>query len=134
MDIVMNYVALAVVADFDDYIYEAVSRGDNYPELLENEEVLKIEHTSSSQCRHEEDIDKMCRFKDRTIGGKVARLVYLVCRLIYITVYFYFFEFLTLVLIFTFPITFASLRQESEEQGNCGEPIYPSYYQPPPTV
>jgi len=28
MDIVMNYVALAVVADFDDYIFEAVSRGD----------------------------------------------------------------------------------------------------------
>mmetsp|Transcript_31940 Transcript_31940/g.43214 ORF Transcript_31940/g.43214 Transcript_31940/m.43214 type:complete len:151 (+) Transcript_31940:1367-1819(+) len=48
MDIVMNYVALAVVADFDDYIFEAVSRGDKYPELLENEECLKIEHTTSS--------------------------------------------------------------------------------------
>lgn len=48
MDIVMNYVALAVVADFDDYIFEAVSRGDNYSNLLEEEEMLEIEVTTSN--------------------------------------------------------------------------------------
>ena len=37
MDIVMNYVALAVVAEFDDYIFEALKRGDNMPGLLEED-------------------------------------------------------------------------------------------------
>lgn len=34
MDVVMNYVALAVVADFDDFIFQAVKRGDKMPGLI----------------------------------------------------------------------------------------------------
>jgi len=35
MNIVMNYVALAVVADFDDYIFEAIKRGNKIVSLFE---------------------------------------------------------------------------------------------------
>lgn len=31
----MNYVALAVVAEFDDYIFEAIKRGDKMAKLYE---------------------------------------------------------------------------------------------------
>lgn len=125
MDIVMNYVALAVVADFDDYIFEAVKRGDNYPELLEYKG-LQWDVTTSSQCTHEEDYEKRLTFNERKLGNKIARIVYCICRLIYISVYFYFFEFLTLILIFTFPITYASYYQEDQ----CPPPIYTVPYDP----
>lgn len=105
MDIVMNYVALAVVAEFDDYIFEAVKRGDKMPELLEKD-MLEIEVTTSSSVRHEEDVMIRCDFKNRSIGSKIARVLYRFCRLLYITVYFYFFEFVTLGLIFVYPVIY----------------------------
>lgn len=105
MDIVMNYVALAVVAEFDDYIFEAVKRGDKMPELLEKD-MLEIEVTTSSTVRHEEDVMIRCDFKKRSTGNKIARLIYKFCRLLYITVYFYFFEFVTLALILVYPIIY----------------------------
>lgn len=101
----MNYVALAVVAEFDDYIFEAVKRGDNMPQLLEKD-MLEISVTTSSAVNHEEDDIIRCDFEKRSIGNKFARVLYRICRLLYIMVYFYFFEFVTLALIFIYPVIY----------------------------
>jgi len=64
-----------------------------------------VELTTSSQCTHEEDFEKVIHFDKRTFGNKVARIVYKVFRVFYIMIYFYFFEFITIALIFIFPVT-----------------------------
>ena len=38
LDVVMNFIALAVIADFDDFIYGAI-RNENIKDLIENDEV-----------------------------------------------------------------------------------------------
>lgn len=55
MDAVMNYVALAVIADFDDIFVMATQRNGVIMSLLENSDLLIIERTTSSQCLHKKD-------------------------------------------------------------------------------
>eukprot|EP00352_Strombidinopsis_acuminata_P000556 CAMPEP_0176347296 /NCGR_PEP_ID=MMETSP0126-20121128/6939_1 /TAXON_ID=141414 ORGANISM="Strombidinopsis acuminatum, Strain SPMC142" /NCGR_SAMPLE_ID=MMETSP0126 /ASSEMBLY_ACC=CAM_ASM_000229 /LENGTH=59 /DNA_ID=CAMNT_0017695377 /DNA_START=1633 /DNA_END=1812 /DNA_ORIENTATION=- len=55
MDIVMNYVALAVIADFDDIFVMATQRSGVLSDLLGNGKLFPIERTTSSQCLHDAD-------------------------------------------------------------------------------
>eukprot|EP00352_Strombidinopsis_acuminata_P008093 CAMPEP_0176363014 /NCGR_PEP_ID=MMETSP0126-20121128/18819_1 /TAXON_ID=141414 ORGANISM="Strombidinopsis acuminatum, Strain SPMC142" /NCGR_SAMPLE_ID=MMETSP0126 /ASSEMBLY_ACC=CAM_ASM_000229 /LENGTH=134 /DNA_ID=CAMNT_0017719137 /DNA_START=1548 /DNA_END=1952 /DNA_ORIENTATION=+ len=112
INIVMNYVALAVVAEFDDYIYSAIKRGDKMATLMEKD-LLQIEVTTTSQLIIEEKC--LSPFSKRTIGNKIARCIYLIWRLLYVMIYFYFFEFITLVLISIFPIIYRDVGKTAYE-------------------
>ena len=57
---VFNFIALAVIADFDNFVFESMSN-EYFKKLLEEEVVernFRIEHTTSKRCP-KDDLSKM---------------------------------------------------------------------------
>ena len=107
LDVVFNFISLAVIDEFDVFVYEAL-RSCTFKELLkeENQEtLLKISFTSSDRALSGElgeasDMkDDECKFlcnkirfwQDRGIFNKVHWLIYKMLRVWYVVVYFYFY-------------------------------------------
>lgn len=126
VDIVYNFIALAVIAEFDDFVYAALRNEPMKilvkPEVTEN--VLIINHTTSKKCRDREvssveDFDDELRplrvsFKDRSTCNKCLYVQYKCLRTFYVSVYFYFLPFTTIMLSCLIPII-TSLNPESED-------------------
>ena len=58
-DIVYNFIALAVIAEFDDFVYASL-RNESMKKLIEKEvteQVLVIKHTTSKKCKLDELTD-----------------------------------------------------------------------------
>jgi len=57
VEIVMNFIALTVIAEFDNFIYTAAARNNKLARLLKekNNEILIFEKTTSIRCQHEDD-------------------------------------------------------------------------------
>ena len=118
IEIVFNFIALAIIADFDMYIYNSYSDCLKKMIDLENEQkpVLRILHTSSSQCKIHEKADSLdddgnkrqmrIRFMDRTWQNKLAYTFYKFIRGFFVSFYFYFTPYFTLVLSLGFPIIY----------------------------
>lgn len=56
VDIVYNFIALAIIAEFDDFVYASL-RNESMKKLIEKEvteRVLIIKHTTSKKCKVEE--------------------------------------------------------------------------------
>ena len=57
VNIVFNFTAVAIIAEFDNYIFESM-KNESFKELLEDKfvgKVLVIEHTTSKKCHHDEN-------------------------------------------------------------------------------
>ena len=55
-DIVYNFIALAIIDEFDDFVYQSL-RSESMKKLIEaevTEEVLIVRHTSSKKCKDDE--------------------------------------------------------------------------------
>lgn len=53
LNVVLNFISLAVIADFDTFIYEA--QIESLKILIDREDpILRIRHTTSSRCKSEE--------------------------------------------------------------------------------
>jgi len=120
MDTVMNFIALAIIADFDDFVFGAL-RCEEFKQLLDVEnykQILTISFTTSKNCPGgpngelsdlvDEETGKFfpmrIRFwEDRSFTNKVAFVVYKIWRLIYVNIYFYYFPFAVLLLTFSLP-------------------------------
>lgn len=116
-DIVYNFIALAVIAEFDDFVYESL-RSESMKKLVEadvTERVLVVKHTTSKKCKEWEkstvwDEDNQCfrplkvSWSDRTCGNKCWYCVYKVQRMFYVSLYFYFIPFSTIILTCIIPI------------------------------
>ena len=109
-DVVQNFIALAIIDEFDVFIYEAL-RSENFKTLLRPEissQLLKISFTTSgsalsgemgedSDCK---DLDgkPVCNrirfWADRGFRNKTYWLVYKLMRFWYVVVYFYFYPLL----------------------------------------
>ena len=108
MDIVFNFIALSVITQFDDFIYESFE--DCLKELVkhEGEPILCTRHTTSRRCNKDElsivkdDLGRLrpmrINFEDRELLNKVCYVVYKVMRTFYVSFYFYFMPFTTIVL------------------------------------
>lgn len=62
IEIAMNFIALAVVADFDDIVFKSL-QNENFALLLDPEftsSALKIQHTTSKRC----GVDDLSESKD----------------------------------------------------------------------
>ena len=60
ISIVFNFIALAIIAEFDEYVLASM-KGETYRCLLEEKflkKVIKIQHTSSKKCA-ETDLSKV---------------------------------------------------------------------------
>ena len=117
LNVVLNFISLAVIADFDGYIYEA--QIESLKLLVEREDkepILRIRHTTSTRCKPEEISEFenelgerppiRLNWSDRTWGNKIAFVIYKACRCMYVSFYFYFMPSLTLILGIAFPIIY----------------------------
>lgn len=115
-DIVYNFIALAVIAEFDDFVFQSL-RSESMKKLIEpevTEKVLVVRHTTSKKCKdHElstvEDENGefrplRVRFGSRMCGNKCCYIVYKVQRMFYTSLYFYFIPFTTIILTCIIPI------------------------------
>jgi len=125
LDIVMNFLALVVISEFDDFFYEAL-RNEPLQDLITDpafEDLLMIERTTSRKAKidipehemtadaldigeHErEEISSRLNipthihqdFKKRSCFGMFGMSIYRVYRIFYVAVWFYFLPFLSLL-------------------------------------
>ena len=109
-NIVFNFIALAIIAEFDNYVYESL-RNESMKKLLDNEvndKILVIRHTTSKRCKDNElstvaDENGDLRplkvvYKNRSCLSKTLYCIYKVYRLLYVSLYFYFFPFSVIIL------------------------------------
>lgn len=119
LDVVMNFLALYVISEFDDIFYIAI--GDiSDKELISNakafEELYKVTRTTSIYCPSsneanniEDDtppnrnISMKVNFSDRTTAQKVMRVIYRFFRILQISVWFYFLPFVALLSSYLLP-------------------------------
>lgn len=115
-DIVYNFIALAVIAEFDDFVYESL-RSESMKTLIEAEVTEKIfvfRHTTSKKCKDEElstVLDEhgeyrplKVTFRSRTCCNKCLYITYKALRIFYTSFYFYFIPFITIILTCFIPI------------------------------
>lgn len=115
-DIVYNFIALAVIAEFDDFVYESL-RSESMKKLVEaeiTEKILVVRHTTSKKCKEwekstvEDEHGNLRPLKvswsDRTCGNKCFYCVYKGLRMFYVSLYFYFIPFSTIILTCIIPI------------------------------
>lgn len=126
VDIVYNFIALAIIAEFDDFVYASL-RNESMKKLIEKEvteKVLVIKHTTSKKCKVEEMSDVLDEegnlrplkivFGTREGTNKCMYIQYKCLRTFYVSVYFYFMPFTTIILTCLIPI-FASFETNSDD-------------------
>ena len=106
-DVVFNFIALAVIDQFDQFVYDTL-RSESFKKLLEEDlqkQLLKISFTTSSSAlsgemgeasdQVDEDGKPLCNkllfWNDRSFINKVYWLVYKLMRFYYVVAYFYFY-------------------------------------------
>ena len=116
LDITFNFVALAVIADFDEMCFDSVEDCLKKICPFEDEEraLLVIQHTTSNACASREkstvlDEDGNFRplkvvFKQRSCGMKLAYLYYKAWRMWYVSFYFYFAPYSVVILSVAVPL------------------------------
>lgn len=115
-DIVYNFIALAIIAEFDDFVYQSL-RSESLKKLIDSdvcEKILIIRHTSSKKCKDHELSDIVdengdlrplkISWKTRNCTNKFFYCFYRVLRTFYVSVYFYFLPFMSIILTCFLPI------------------------------
>ena len=128
LNVIMNFMALAIISEFDDFFYSALGNDPNKEVLTDPayEDLFTIRRTTSRYCRnpitkHILEDDTYAKsiavennefvsgeekaipvyiyvdFWQRTLTQKLMRIIYLICRSLYVSVWFYFLPFLTLL-------------------------------------
>ena len=118
INIVLNFIAIAIIGQFDEYIYVAL-RNETGKLLVESnisESSLIIHHTTSGRCGVDELSDvkddkgnyRKLRilFKDRTWKNKIAWAIYRILRSFFVSMYFYFFPFFVIGLSIVIPLNY----------------------------
>ena len=116
VEIVLNFISVAIVAEFDSYVYDSM-RNEGCKTLLEekvNEHVFKFRHTTSKRCeQNEASIIKdsfgvyrplKVTFGSRNGCNRCLYIVYKVYRCWFVSLYLYFMPFLVIMLSITLPL------------------------------
>lgn len=110
IDIIFNFIALAILNDFDNFVFASL-KNESFKELIERNfvsQATKIKHTTSKKC----DVTEMSEVKDeegemrplrvlmskRDGGNKALFLAYKVLRSFYCAIVFYFLPFMSIIL------------------------------------
>jgi len=118
INIVLNFIAIAIITEFDDYVYASV-RNEPCKKLIEKEcyeKVLVVHHTTSKSCGDQElsyvkdengEFRKLkIKFSERPCGQKCGLIIYRMSRMFYVSIYFYFLPFFTIVFSVYIPLIF----------------------------
>lgn len=124
VNIVYNFIALAIIAEFDDFVYSSL-KNESMKKLIEKEvteKVLIIRHTTSKKCTDTElteilDDDGNARplrvcWESRSLSNKVCYCLYKGLRTFYVSFYFYFFPFISVLLTCLLPILYINQLTE----------------------
>lgn len=116
IDIVFNFIALAIIAEFDNYVFGSM-KNEGLRELISEEftkKVLIIEHTTSKKCSAEEpsnvkDEEGNYRplrvsFSSRTFLNMTMYCLYRFLRIFYVSIFFYFMPFSSIILSTLIPL------------------------------
>ena len=115
--IVFNFVAVAVITEFDNYVYDAL-RNEPLTKLLEeseiNEKIFVKHHTTSKRCgKHELSTvndehgnKRLLRisFGSRTCANKCLFTIYRLYRSFFVSMYFYFMPFICIMFSIIIPL------------------------------
>lgn len=110
LEIAFNFIALAVVADFDDIVFSSL-KNESFSLLLDTEftqEVLKIQLTTSKNAG-DEDLSSLkdqqgnyrklrVTIKSRSYGNRALYFTYKLLRTTYVSIFFYFMPFAVIIL------------------------------------
>ena len=128
LEVIMNFMALAIISEFDDFFYGALgndpnkeiitdpayealftirrttsrfSRSTITKHILKDETYAKSiaakENENANTQKEEIQVYIYVDFWQRTFTQKLIRIIYLICRSFYVSVWFYFMPFLTLL-------------------------------------
>ena len=116
IEIGMNFIALAIVADFDDIVLQSM-KSESYRLLMENqfiEKALIINHTTSKVASDFDLSDQLdeqgnklplkIRMKNRSCCNAVMYVLYKSFRIFYVSIFFYFGPFSVIILSTILPI------------------------------
>jgi len=128
IDIVFNFIALAIIAEFDNYVFGSM-KNESFKELCDHgfcKEVLKINHTSSKKCSPEEpskvsyvrgdiEFDETDLHKKRPLRitllsrhwkNKTLFILYKALRMFYVSCFYYFLPFSVVVFSTLLPLMY----------------------------
>ena len=126
VEVVMNFISVAVISEFDNYVYDSM-RNEYMKKLVEQEEIFENifvkHHTTSKMCKPEElsnERDEKGEFRplkvvfsSRTCCNKLLFIVYKFYRAFFVSLYFYFFPFIGVMLSIFLPL-FSSTFDEKD--------------------
>jgi hypothetical protein len=87
-DVIVNFIAIKVITEIDNIFIEGIS----------DEKFLKITQTTDGQEWTPKRIYNKLPFKERTFWNKFVFGVYKILKLLFNSMYFYFFPFIVLIL------------------------------------
>jgi hypothetical protein len=117
IEIIFNFISIAIISEFDNLVYSSM-RNESMRKLIEDREILeKIfikHHTTSSKCGLNELSDQVdekgnfrplrVMFNSRTCFNKFLFCVYKGYRAFFVSVYFYFFPFIAVIISILIPL------------------------------
>lgn len=123
ISIVFNFIAVAIIAEFDNYVFHSM-KSESFKQIIEprfTKKALPVCHTTSKKCQSDEMSNQIdpetgelrplkIFFNSRTMFNKVLFVIYKWMRCFYVSVFYYFLPFLTIILSTMLP-TFNRSRQ-----------------------
>jgi len=130
IDIVFNFIALAIIAQFDNYVYASM-KNESFKNLVGEDfckAVLTINHTTSKKCRdyelskvYDEEEGEFrplrVQYSSRSGRNKCNYVAYKIFRMFYISVFFYFLPFSVVLLSTLVPLVYRHFVEF--EMGDC---------------
>ena len=124
LSIIGNFVALVIIAEFDNYVFASM-QADSFMALLEEDftsKIFVVRHTTSVKCQPSELTDVIdeegnrrplrVRWASRTCGNKCMYLIYKIQRLYFVSINFYFIPLWGMILACVIPVYFQNVNSE----------------------
>jgi hypothetical protein len=116
ISMIFNFIALTILAEFDNFVYKSM-KNEQFKQLTSKrflEYATKIQHTTSKKCSETElsiEIDEngnnrplKVTFLSRTWFNKILFVLYKILRIFYVSIFYYFLPFSTIVISALVPI------------------------------
>lgn len=118
INLVFNFIALAIVAEFDNYVFESL-KNESIKVLVEKKfykHVMVVNHTTSKKCgveelstvkdEHDEFRPLRVTFESRTLLNMVLFCLYKFLRAFYVSLFYYFLPFSAIMISTMLPIAY----------------------------
>lgn len=116
IDIVFNFIALAIIAEFDNYVFGSMN-GEGLRELISEEfteKYIVVSHTTSKLCSETEKSDVQdedgeyrplrVTWRSRSCCNAFCFMLYKIMRSFYVSIFFYFMPFSAVILSTLLPL------------------------------